>query len=437
MIVLAALDKRLASVLNKVMSDGAEVNTAAQSSKAHRAVTPVTGDIKRVGRELCDAMRALAAEIPAESKTPNELARVLKVHRTLASRLLNALRTDDPLAAVSRMPRSEGLRIFLQAAKSRVPPDAHGRAYTALRMFERTIKEELGGWNGFDAAITEWLPDARARFEIANKQLAFKGIANLMGVHADTQLNTVIYYPDASGQKCDIVLIEGLTNLHRLRPSARVPVASHVPRPHAPQPLECVMGNTDPDDPRPGNPLLKEFCSRPYPELEVVKNGDMVTYVLAGNEIGVKSAVDVFAANMVRSGRPLYRSAEEPPTRRHWSVGVNLPTKTLVMNALLHEDVWPGDPELLLYDVHIPGMSIPGDPTRDVDRLDMMESIQPLGKGAARFRLNEVGRNVEMVQYVCDRLGWDSGRLRGYRVRVQYPLMHVAYCVAFQPVPAK
>jgi hypothetical protein len=426
-----------ASVLNQVTRDDVEAKMTAQPSEAKEEVTPVTGDIKRVGRELYEAMRALTVQIPTRSKSPNELARVLKVHRTLASRLLNAIRTDDPLAAVSRMPRSEGLRIFLQAAKSRVSPDTHGRADMALRTFEQVVKEELGGWDGFDAAITEWLPDARARFEIANKQLAFKGVANLMGVRADTQLDTVIYYPDASGQKCDIVLVEGLTNLHRLRPSACVPVASHIPHPHAPQPLECVMGNRDPDDPRSWNPLLKEFCSKPYPELEVVKNGDMVTYVLAGNEIGANAAVDVFAANMVRSGRPLYRAPGEPPTRPHWSVGVNLPTKTLVMNVLLHEDVWPGDPELLLYDIHIRGLSTPGDPARDLDRLDMMESIQPLGKGAARFRLNEVGRNAEMVQYLCDRLGWDSNRLRGYRVRVQYPLMHVAYCVAFQPLPLR
>ena len=382
-------------------------------------------------------MRALTATIPAKSKTPNELARVLKVHRTLASRLLNAFRTDDPLAAVSRMPRSEGLRIFLQAAKTAVPSDIHERAEAALRMFEQIVNEELGGWDGFDAAITEWLPDARVRFEMANKQLAFKGIANLMGVRADTQLDTVIYYPDASGEMCDIVLLEGLTNLHRLRPSARVPVASHIPHPRSPQPLECMLVNGNTDSVQNRNPLLRDFCSTPIPKLEVVQSGEMVTYVLAGNEIGANSAVDIFAANMVRGGRPLYRSPEDPPVRPHWSAGINLPTKTLVMNVLLHEDMWPGDPSLLVYDIHIHGVTAPDDKSRDLDRMDMMESIQPLGKGATRFRLNEVGRHVEMVQYICDRLGWDSSRLRGYRVRVQYPLMHVQYCVAFNPLPIR
>jgi hypothetical protein len=50
--------------------------------------------------------------------------------------------------------------------------------------------------------------------------------------------------------------------------------------------------------------------------------------------------------------------------------------------------------------------------------------VQLLGKGVARFRASDVGRHVEMVEYVCRKLGWDTSRLRGYRVRVQYPLFN-------------
>ncbi|UCF33577.1 MAG: hypothetical protein JSV78_14715, partial [Phycisphaerales bacterium] len=88
-----------------------------------------------------------------------------------------------------------------------------------------------------------------------------------------------------------------------------------------------------------------------------------------------------------------------------------------------------------IYDMHLRGIAAPDDPSRELDRFDIMDSIQSLGKGAARFRASEVGRHVEIVQYVCDKLGWESNRLRGYRVRVQYPLFSAQYCIAFDAPP--
>jgi hypothetical protein len=251
-------------------------------------------------------------------------------------------------------------------------------------------------------------------------------------------LVTSIYYPDATGKRCDIVIIEGMVNLLRLRPSVRIPIAVHLPNPGAPRPLAYELQGVVQHAAAEQCPLLERFCSSPLPPLDAVKTGDKTTYLASGNQIGANSAIDVFAASVVRGGRPLYRRPSDPPTRPHWSAGVNLPAKTLLMNLLLHEDVWTnGDPQLYVFDTHVRGMASPDDPTRELDRLDVTETIQFLGKGAARFRASEVGRHVEMVQYVCDQLGWDSDRLRGYRIRVQYPLTVAQYCIAFDPLPVR
>ena len=419
------------------MSQFAKLGTRQPSGGKEMSLNPVTGYIKRAGQELCDALRGLAVQIPAKSRSPQEFARILKVHRTLASRLLNAIRTDDPLAAISRMPRSEGLRIILQAAKTAVTREAHQRAEEALAKFEQVVNNELGGWDGFDAVVTEWLPEARERFELANKQLSFKGMANLMGVRTDVQLDTIIYYPDVTGRRCDIALLEGMVNLRRLRPSVRIPVASFTPNIMAPKLLDGAREDISADATDRHNPLLRQFCSVPDPQLEEVQIGEMTNFILAGNEIGTNSAMDIFTANVIRGGRPLTRAPAEEPVRPHLSGGVILPSKLLLMNVLLHEDVWPGDPQLLIYDMHVHGVAAPLDPSRDFDRLDMMEGLQALGKGAARFRASEVGRHVEMVQFICDKMGWDSERLRGYRLRVQYPLLHTQYCILFDPLPVR
>ncbi|MGD8452121.1 MAG: hypothetical protein PVJ57_09910 [Phycisphaerae bacterium] len=394
--------------------------------------------IKLAGKNLCTAIQQLTDQVPTPSSSTQDFARALKIHRTLASRVLNAIRTDDPLAAISRMPRSEGLRMLLQAAKPTVPKDAILRAEEALREFELIVRNELGGWDGFDAALIEWLPDVRERYELSNKQLAFKGIANLMGMRADVQLSSVIYYPDASHQKCDIVIIEGLVNLRRLRPSVRIPITVHRPNPLTPRPQKYWLEDVPAEQTGDHYPLLRQFCSTPCPQVEAIRTGDTVNYLLAGNEIGENSAADIFAASVVRGGRPMYRTPTEPPVRAMWSAGVNVPAKTLLMNILLHEDVWPGShPELHMYDMHFRGLATPDDPTREFDRMDLLERLQSLGKGVTRFRATELGSHVEIVQHVCERLGWDANRLRGYRVRVQYPLMNVQYCVAFDPPPVR
>ena len=76
------------------------------------------------------------------------------------------------------------------------------------------------------------------------------------------------------------------------------------------------------------------------------------------------------------------------------------------------------------------------DRTRDIDHFEVCESIQYLGIGVVRFSSREIGQYVEMVQYVCDKLGWDSSHLRGYRCRVQYPLYNVQYSMSFDLPPA-
>ncbi len=398
----------------------------------------VAGQIKSVGQEVCEALRAVVERIPGKSQSTEEFARTLEVNRSIAGRLLRAVRTDDPLAAVNQMPRAAGLRIILEAARPAVGPELVDRAERALRALEGVVRRELGGWDGLEAAMVGWLPDVRGRFELSNRQLVYKGMANLQGMCAELQLDTVIYYPDERGERCDIAIIEGFAKIRRLRAGVRVPVAVVTPNPRARRPLPYTLEDV-PIDGTSGNcGLLEEFCSRPCPELEAIETGEVTNFVLAGDSIGVHSARDVFAASVVRGARPLYRVPGEEPWRPHLSGGVNLPAKALLLNVLLHEDVWPdGEPQLLVYDSLKRGLASPDDPTSEFDRMASTETIQSLGKGVEQFRASEVGRHVEMVQHVTERLGWDATRLRGYRVRVQYPLLNAQYCVAFAPAPLR
>ena len=71
------------------------------------------------------------------------------------------------------------------------------------------------------------------------------------------------------------------------------------------------------------------------------------------------------------------------------------------------------------------------DPTRDVDRIDLLESVWALGRGPSHFRAGQIPRYVDLVRHVFARFGWDGDRFQGYRCRVEYPIYGSQITLAF------
>ncbi len=401
---------------------------------------PLGAHLREGALRLQQSLQQVVGRLPHSTRSPVHFARALKVHRTLAGRVLKAVRTGDPLAAIAQMPRTEGLLMFLDAARHAGDRASVAAATQAVHEFSALVHGELGGWDALDAAISTWLPDARRKFELANRQQVFKGMSNLAGAAAEVQLTTSIYHPDKSGRHCDIAIVMGLLGLRRVRPGTHISVASVGPNPGDPAPLsratEEITDGDAPAVPR-SAPLLEPFCSKPLPALHKTEAGPTTEWALVGDDIGAASQVDIVTAQVARRGRPLYQPAAGPRVRVSGSAGVSVPVRTLLLTVLLHEDVWPGaTPELIVYDTHVNGLASPNDAARQLDRMDVTDSIQPLGAGVARFHAAEVGRNVEMIEHVCAQLGWDARRLRGFRCRAPYPLSHAQYCMVFDPPPA-
>ena len=74
-----------------------------------------------------------------------------------------------------------------------------------------------------------------------------------------------------------------------------------------------------------------------------------------------------------------------------------------------------------MYDSRFGGPADVNDSTHDVDRLDLLESIESLGQNASRSHAQEIPRYAEMVSVVFDKTGWRPEEFRGYRCRIQYP----------------
>jgi hypothetical protein len=401
---------------------------------------PSVPDIQRtdeaiglVGEQLTASFGALIRAVPGGPFRPQEFARTLGVNKDLSSRVLAASEKRDPIAALHQMPGPAPLRRLLQAAAAKgVSPAVIERASEAVRKFESLIRQHAGDRVSLDAIISEWLPEAREKFELFNKQPVYRGIAQLKGVSVDVSINTGILNLSADGERLDGVWIVGSQGLRRIRPNATIRYFSSYRRPGDAQSAthltldgsEVVHLN---------GLLLEKFCTRPLPEIQALQHGHTVHYVLAGESVGPASAVDLFFAELNPGCLPRYFNPSEP--KRHGPGSeITLPAKLHIFDALVHEDVYPDkDPELLVYDLGSNGVADMNDRSRDIDLMQLSESIQYLGKGLPMFRVPEIRSYIDILDHVMAKLGWDHRRFRGYRCRSQYPIYGSQFSMAFTP----
>jgi hypothetical protein len=402
------------------------------ASPASSGEQPLEVQIVAVGDRLLNSLRNVLSAVPRGAPGPQALARTLGVDKVLASRVLKATRNKDPMSATHSMPGPDPLRRLVKAAARKgATPEVVAEATLAIDSFEILIRERIGDRSLLDAILSAWVPEARREFELRRKQSAFKAISQLKGVQADSMLATVLLNPSADGRHIDVVWINGLIGVHRVRPGVRVKLSTRrmTPENAARRPVSLD-----------GKPIeeidsleLRDFCSDPLPRLRVHRIGEVVHYTLDGDGFGANSAVDlVFAeANISELARFVPAGADR---LAYFFAECVTPARVLQFDVLVHEDLYPGpDPSLVIYDTSFEGVASVNNRSRDIDRMDMLESIEPLGTGLSRFRSPYVPRYHELMRHAFDKMNFDAARFRGYRCKIDYPVYGSQIAVTFKP----
>jgi hypothetical protein len=395
--------------------------------------------IGTVAGRLAESLSTVLNAVPGGIDRPMELSRALGLNKDLASKVLIATRRQDPLAAAYLMPGSEALRTLLKAAiRKKVDRDVVRAAEAALAEFEDMVRTVAGSRASLDAMISGWLPEARTQFELANKQAAYKSTANLKGVTADLAIDATLVGPSATDpSRLDGVSVRGLRGLRRLRPGAPVHICCHLIGPAARTTPQLTLSG-DPVDELSANTLLSEYSTHPLPPMKIRQADVTVHYEVDGDRLGLASAVDLYFGLVVPAFFRRWATPDSPGSRSRPALGteVAVPCKAMVLDALVHESVWPrSDPDLLLYDTAVHGIAKPNDPARESDRLDLIEVIQPLGRGVASCRIGEIPRYVEMLRRACSQRGWDAEAFRCYRCRIEYPFYGAQVHMLFERSP--
>ncbi len=384
------------------------------------ADTGLEARTQEVGAELLSSVGELFQSLPAPAPGPQALATLLGIDKVLASRVLKMSRAADALEAIHRAPGPEPLRrVVRRAERAGAAADAAVRAREAVDTFERLIRHEAGDRSALDAVLSAWVPEARREFELRRKQSAFRALSQLKGAQAETLYAGVFLHPGADGQTIDIAWLNALFGVQRLRPGATVKLAARWMRdePDA-APTRAISGESAT---APRSLLLDEFCSDPMPPIAFERVGGSTHCTLGGESFGASTAADVVFAELGAGDMPRYVPASAG-RRRFVYAEVSVPSKTLILDAFIHRDLVTGPAELRVYDTSFDGIANANDPARDIDRLDLAETIDALGLGIARARAPGVPRHAQMTADVCRRLGWDPSSFEVFRTRIEYPL---------------
>lgn len=384
--------------------------------------------IGSTGGELLDTLGAALEGLSAKPSGPQALATRLGIDKVLASRLLKAVRAGDPISAVHRMPGPEPLRRVIAGLEAQgVAAGVVAKARRAVDRFESLIRHDLGDRGALDAIVSAWVPEARREFELRRKQAAFRAMSQLKGAEARAIMATVMLHPSTDGEHLDVLWLNGLIGLQRLRPGAGVKITTRRMSRDRGERMPRTLDGAPVNDLE--SLMLKEFCSGSsegsaggWPSMRVHHAGEVVHYSLGGDAFGPGSEIDLVFAEASPAELKRYR-APGSARKSYVFAETSVPAAVMQFDAIVHKDVFGGDaPGLRIYDTAFEGVAGANDPARDIDVLDMCEFVEPLGSGLSRCRSGDVPRYAELLRMACDKMSWDASVFRGYRVRIDYPV---------------
>lgn len=337
--------------------------------------------------------------------------------------------TPNPLAAGVNVPvRASMRRLLKAAAKRRVPNDVIDQVSDAFDEYERFMLTHAEDREELDAMIRSFLPQEREKRELANRQAAFKVMSQFKGAAMDAETCAYILYPSQDGQAVDRVLLVAELGLRRLRLGARIGFTTST--------TGSNQGATRTLDGAPSegrqSVLLPQFCTNPLPRLEVSKTENTTFYWVAGDDVGLRTSVDLVSAERRLAGLRRYRAPNGTRTTGIF-LSPSTPTKRISLDLFLHKDVYQNAaPALSVYDIIPQGaLRAFNDPERAHDRIQTTESIRQLGHGLINTHLSHAPRYVEMLEHVHGKLALNPDDFRGYRLDVQYPICGAQYIVSF------
>lgn len=402
--------------------------------------------VESLGSRLSESLRETLSQLPRRAVGPQILAKTVGTTTVTASRLLKALRQQDPVSVLQLLPGPNPLRQVIEGARSAgVPNPQCDSSLLVIEEFDELIRIKAGDRSALKAMLSAWLPDERGEFEAQRRQTIYKAMAELDGVSCEFGLTSLILNPSGDGVHLDVNNIEVLLGIDRIRPDAEVVLGTRALLSSKEDVQQAAGTSTASEDRRPLNldgdvatdgfhtVRLDEFCDAPPAPLVTEVFGQSVQHSLGPTGFGPSSTVDLIIAELNPS-----ELVDTPPKKDgfmpYFFAIPEIPTRRQVMDVLIHKDVYPGStPELVVYETATRGPAQAGDPRRRVDLRPMTEAVEDLGMGFGNLWLAEFPRYRELQTRVFEKLEIDPNEFKLYRINISYPVAGRQLTMVFRP----
>jgi hypothetical protein len=375
---------------------------------------PDTHALARQSLRVSDALRTVIRKSPAAGLGPLELSRALGVDKSLASRLMTALRAGDPLTTLSALPGTVPLRDFVRAARQKgADRKASDAAERELVAFDQALERTFGTRTRLDAALSDALPEMRRKHQETARQSVFRGMTLIKGISIDTASVTWLVHPCPDDpERTDSIVVVGFLGVRRLRPSATV----------------RFMGRYAGARPQQGARLLREFCRPHNISIDSRQVGNADVYEISTGLISGDSAADVFLTETIANCGPRALGLGAEPLILGDSVAH--PYKRLTLNVLVHRDVWPGCSfELEAYDT---AMRL-GERRNPADRLFLEEAVRNSRVSATALRSSPVPGYESLLRSCTSGRPLDLEDLQMFSADVVYPVYGSEVLMVYDP----
>ncbi len=353
---------------------------------------------------------------------PVDLKNLLAVDMNLAWKISHFANSADLFSVGKYLPGKKAVLNFAsQAEKAGVPGDTVQALKDSFKELEWLVRSYAGSRKELEIMLAGLSTEERTSNDCLHRRKSFEGNSYTFGVQSDVQLSTCILIASKKNPgTIDICRIKGQVGLYRTRPQVpwRFSVTSILDE-------EGIVKRTTQSEflfPRGihGPPILKDFSSKELPEFGSVKDRyGQKSFYIKSDEIGIKSAINIFTAETVLNAGHLYRKiVNEGAALQNSS---RTPTRKYIVELFLPEEFanspWQVEMWSLIYPAPDHSAMTPG------DKLPLSEQPVVYKRGRSPVPLPGVPVYSDLLKECFQRIGRDIKKYSLLRLTMEYPPM--------------